>query len=313
MAIAGIVIGAGGAYVAGRGAAAEAARGFSGATSLREARSPPGSDVFAARARLVASLITGGAPERFAPPKPVSGKPKIIVVFDDMGLDRRAFDAVMKLPGPLTLSFLPYAENAQPLVDRAAAAGHEIMLHLPMEPNGEEDPGPNALKVGMTGAGLLGALDWNLHRLSGYAGVNNHMGSRFTADEASMKTVLSVLAEQGLFFLDSITTGESIAPQAGAAVGATVFTRDVFLDPEAGAETVMRQLALVERIAAETGYAVAICHPRPDTLAVIGPWLTSAPSRGFELATASSLINIGAAWASAGDQMAAAEPGQIRE
>jgi len=298
MAAAGVVLGASGAYMAGKGAAAEAARGFVGPIALREAPLPPGADVFAARARLVEQMISGGAPERFEPPAPTKGKPKIIIVFDDMGIDKAAYEQVMKLPGPLTLSFLPYADGLQPLVDRASASGHEIMLHLPMQPNGAADPGPHALAVDMTGSKLLSELDWNMKRIEGYVGVNNHMGSRFTRNEASMKTVLSVLAEKGLFFLDSVTTGETVATVAGHSVGATVFARDVFLDPEAGSETVMRQLALVERIAEETGFAVAICHPRPDTLKVIGPWLTSAPSRGFELEKVSALIDIGDAWSS---------------
>lgn len=296
MAVAGVVIGASGAYMAGRGAAAEAARGFTGPIRLRETPLPPGADVFAARSRIVERMITGGAPERFEPPAPSSGRPKIIIVFDDMGIDKGAFEEVMKLPGPLTLSFLPYADGLQPLVDRAAASGHEILLHLPMQPKGAADPGPHSLGADMTGSKLLSELDWNMRRFDGYVGVNNHMGSRFTADEASMKTVLSVLADKGLFFLDSVTTGETVATSAGHAVGAAVFSRDVFLDPEAGQDTVMRQLALVERIANETGFAVAICHARPDTLKVIGPWLTSAPSRGFELQPVSALIDIGDSW-----------------
>lgn len=299
MAVAGVAIGAGGAYLAGRSAAAEAMRGFHEPQPLREGRLPENADVFAARARHVEKMLSGGAPERFDPPRiePVaSARPKIIIVFDDMGIDRAAFEEVMALPGPLTLSFLPYADGVQPMVDRAMAAGHEIMLHLPMQPNGPADPGPKSLSVSMSGSELLATLDWNLKRIDGYVGVNNHMGSRFTRHEASMKTVLSVLAKEGLFFLDSVTTGGTVAATAGRAVGATVFSRDVFLDPEAGRETVIRQLALVERIAEETGFAVAICHPRKDTLDVIGPWLTSAPSRGFELQPASALVDIAAAW-----------------
>jgi len=296
MALSGVVIGASGAYLAGRGAGADASRGPARTAILREGPASPAAEVFAARARLVEQLISGGAPERFDPPPVATGRPKIIVVFDDMGIDRAAFERVMSLPGPLTLSFLPYPEGVQPMVDRALAAGHEIMLHLPMEPSGSADPGPRSLRVGMPGAELLRELRWNLDRFRGYVGVNNHMGSRFTRDEAAMKTVLSVLDAEGLFFLDSVTTGSTAAARAGAAIGATVFSRDVFLDPEAGRDTVMRQLALVERIAAETGFAVAICHPRADTLDAIGPWLTSAPSRGFELATASTLVEIGDAW-----------------
>ncbi len=231
-----------------------------------------------------------------AAPSPVAGGPRIIVIFDDMGLDRAVFESVMRLPGPLTLSFLPYGKDPQPMVDAARARGDAVLLHLPMEPAGAADPGPHALKETMSASALLGALEWNLGRIHGYIGVNNHMGSKLTRDEAAMKTILSVINERGLFFVDSLTTGKSMARAAGEGVGARVYARDVFLDPNAGKETVIRQLEQVERIAVETGYAVAICHPHPDTIEVIGPWLTSAPARGFKLDTVASLGALEGAW-----------------
>jgi len=104
--------------------------------------------------------------------------------------------------------------------------------------------------------------------------------------------MLAILNHRGLFFLDSLTTGDSVVRTAGAMGGAQVFARDVFLDAEGGKESVIKQLALVEEIAIKTGYAVAIAHPRKDTLEVIGPWLTSAPARGFELAPVTALVEM---------------------
>lgn len=295
MAAMGVVIGASFSYLSDRGADVEAAAYYAGAMDLRDApldREEP----FAARARIVERVISNGLPERLPVPALVEGAPRIIVIFDDMGIERGAFEEIMRLPGPVTFSFLPYAYDPQPLVDRAAKRGDAILLHLPMEPTGPADPGPHSLKLGMSATELLKELDWNLGRVKGYIGVNNHMGSRFTRDEASMKTILSILDDRGLFFIDSLTTAKSVAAEAGRAIGAKVYARDVFLDPEADQETVARQLALVERIAVETGFAVAICHPRPNTLAVIGPWLTSAPARGFRLDTVASLPALEDAW-----------------
>ncbi len=298
MAVSGVVVGAFCVYLGGQGATVRAERSMASAPALREAAMPGPAAAFAKRARYVDALVVGGADDgagseqRFEPPRLIRDRPKIIVIFDDMGPDKDAFDAVMRLPGPLTFSFLPYAPAVQPLVDRARARGDAIMLHLPMDPTGAQDPGPNSLSVDMPGTALLTALNWHLSRFDGYIGVNNHMGSAFTADIAGMKTVLSVLREEGLFFLDSLTTPESVAADAGVAVDVPVFRRDVFLDPDRSSETVVKQLALVERIARETGYAVAICHPRPETIAAIGPWLTSAPARGFDLATVSTLVAV---------------------
>jgi hypothetical protein len=148
----------------------------------------------------------------------------------------------------------------------------------------------------MTGSAFLAALNWNLSRFDGYVAVNNHMGSRLTQDMSAMKTVLSLLDEKELFFVDSLTTSRSVASAAGRAVGADVYARDVFLDASKSEASVMAQLALIERIARETGFAVAICHPRKDTLAAVGPWLTSAPARGFQIETVAALPELAKNW-----------------
>lgn len=272
----------------------DAAAAYAASLDLRDA---PLAGASGPRSELIAKIAAAGAPERLIAPLMDSrgtGRraPRLIVIIDDMGLDRNAFEEIMSLPGPVTLSFLPYARNIQPLVDEASARGDDILLHLPMEPAGSADPGPGSLKIDMKSDELFKALSWNLGRFEGYVGVNNHMGSRFTRNEQAMKRVLSYLDQRGLFFIDSLTTGASVALDAGASVGADVYARDVFLDSEPGRSNVQRQLDLAERIAQKTGYAIVICHPRRDTLDVIGPWLTTAPARGFELATVSSLKGI---------------------
>lgn len=299
----GVAIGAFAAYVSEYGSVVQASKGSGAQVVLRD--DPLNDAFYRQRQQIVQRVLASTPTERFAPPLENerlvapsgeverSDRPKIIIVFDDMGLDRELFDQVLGLPGPVTFSFLPYAHNAAELAQIARAQGAEIMLHLPMEPRGNEDPGPFALMSNMSGADFLEALEWNLSRLEGYVGVNNHMGSKLTADDAAMRTVLAYLRREGLFFLDSVTTGSSVVRSAGARVGADVIVRDVFLDATPGDKTeIRRQLALVEEIARETGYALAICHPRPETLEVLGPWLASAPQRGFELAPASTALAI---------------------
>ena len=286
----GIVAGAVAAAVSGAASRSEASGGYAAALDLRDAPIVAPNAGGEGRGAVIEAIISAGAPERFpaAPARP-QGAPRIVIVFDDVGLDAHAFDALMALPGPLTLSFLPYADDVQRKVNRALADGNDILLHLPMEPSGASDPGPGALKTSMDPGELFTALGQNLGRFEGYVGVNNHMGSKLTRDEQAMKRVLAFLERRGLFFLDSLTTGDSRASLAGASVGAEVLVRDVFLDAEAGEDAVRRQLALAERIAEETGYVIAIAHPRAETLAVVGPWLTSAPARGFRLETITAL------------------------
>jgi polysaccharide deacetylase 2 family uncharacterized protein YibQ len=293
----GVVAGAFGVLISGNGASAHAVRDYAASLDLREAPLAGFAAQPHGRAEIIERIVSAGEPERFAPAtsSPYAAPaltPKIVLIFDDVGIDKSAFAEIMNLPGPVTLSFLPYADGVQPLADEARLRGDDLMLHLPMEPSGAADPGPHALSTDMAASRLFDELSWNLGRFNGYVGVNNHMGSKFTQDAQAMKRVLAMLDQKNLFFIDSLTTSKSVAASAAASVGAEIFVRDVFLDSEPGEAAVRRQLALAERIAVETGYAIVICHPRRETLDVIGPWLTTALLRGFELAKVSELETI---------------------
>ncbi len=293
IAFAGVAVGAVSSYLGERGAVA--------AAHTPDA-SEPADAVRAERERVVARILSGAAPERLRPPQgnpqayvrpPAALRPKIVIILDDMGVDRRNSERAIALPGPVTYSFLPYAHKVEDIAEQARAAGGELMLHLPMEPEGAADPGPHALRSDMTGGEFVKSLEWNLERFDGYVGVNNHMGSRLTSDIAAMKTLLAYLDEKGFFFVDSVTTSNSAAQQAAREIGVGIFTRDVFLDDVIGdKDAVKSQLALAEQIAQETGYVVAIGHPRKETLDVLGPWLTTAPARGFDLVFASALAEV---------------------
>lgn len=293
IAIAGAVLGAGAAYVGEFGAGAAAS-----ASTPAFAREPAQVVIERAvrREEMVRRVIERFPLERFSAPDVVvaepAPRPRIAIILDDMGLDPDAASAALSLPGPVSYSILPYAADIEWLALRAARGEGDVMLHLPMEPaNSHDNPGPDALRGDMSRRNFLRALEWNLSRFDGYVGVNNHMGSKLTADGAAMKEVLAKLVVRGVYFLDSKTTGASVAQQAGAQLGMVVLARDVFLDPTPGdSAEVRRQLRLVEQIARETGYAVAIGHPRPETLSVLGPWLATAEARGFDLTTPSEIL-----------------------
>ncbi|NQV21993.1 MAG: divergent polysaccharide deacetylase family protein, partial [Rhodospirillales bacterium] len=145
----------------------------------------------------------------------------IAIVIDDMGPNQKNARRAMTMPSPITLSFLPYADDLTPMVTRARANGHEVLLHLPMEPNNSHlhQPSPNSLLTTLDAAEISERLAWNLGRFSGYVGINNHMGSRFTADPRALAPVMAELKSRGLLFLDSRTTnqtvGRRLALQAG--------------------------------------------------------------------------------------------------
>jgi len=213
------------------------------------------------------------------------GRPVIAIVLDDVGVNKAQAEAAIKLPPEITLSFMTYADGVGEMAARARAKGHELMVHVPMEPlGGEVDPGPQALKVQLSDAEILARLRWGLDRLDGYVGINNHMGSRFTQDERGMRVVIEEMRRRNLLFLDSRTIAASVGDRLAAAMGVAHVTRDVFLDDDMSATAVARQLAAAERVALATGQAIAIGHPHPATIAAIRAWLPGAKARGFVVA-----------------------------
>ncbi|WNJ98516.1 divergent polysaccharide deacetylase family protein [Thalassospiraceae bacterium LMO-JJ14] len=231
--------------------------------------------------------------QRYALPVTRNGKPAIVIVIDDLGLDRRRARRMVALPGPLTLSFMSYAEDLQNQATQARKAGHELMLHVPMEPGSAKiNPGPNVLLSGMPRDELLKNVTWNLEQMSGYVGINNHMGSRFTSDAGSMKIVVAALKERGYLFLDSVTSGQSVAHETARDGGIPFAVRNVFLDHEDDLEEIRTQLRHTEQIARKTGLAIAIGHPRDNTIEALKSWLPTLKEKGFQLVPISSVVRV---------------------
>lgn len=217
--------------------------------------------------------------------------PRIAIIIDDMGLPWRNSHRAVDLPPEITLSYLPYASQIQEQVDAAKAKGHEIMLHLPMEPlNGQLNAGPHALTTRLSPDELAANLDTNLNAFKGYVGINNHMGSRMTSTPDAMKQIIAKIEHRDVYFVDSWTSPRSVAYETAAAAGLPRGRRDIFLDHEEGTQPVWSALAQAERLARRTGHAVVIGHPRDDTLAVLQQWLPAALKRGVKLVPMSTLI-----------------------
>ncbi len=216
--------------------------------------------------------------------------PVIALVLDDLGSDIAATRRAIRLASPATLSFLPYPDATPMLAREAERAGHQVLVHVPMEPEGRDDPGPNALLTGLSAGEIGRRLVWALGRVPGFSGINNHMGSRFTADRSALLPVVEILADRHVFFLDSRTTPNSAVIPLSHAFGVASAGRDVFLDDEQTMSAVDAELAVTERIAREQGVAIAIGHPHATTLAALEVWL--ARLRGFELVPVSTAIRL---------------------
>jgi polysaccharide deacetylase 2 family uncharacterized protein YibQ len=218
-------------------------------------------------------------------------QPMIAIVLDDVGVAPAHARDALQLPAPIVLSIMTYADKAAIFAEEGRRRGHEVMVHMPMQPmSASVNAGPNALTVGLDAAEIRRRVDWGLTRFQGYVGFNNHMGSRFTQDEAGMRAVLEEAKARGLLFLDSKTIAGSVGDRLAAEMGVTHIARDVFLDDTLTEAAVARQLASAEAIARKKGYAVAIGHPHPATIAVLKRWLPAAAARGIVIVPLTTIV-----------------------
>jgi len=222
----------------------------------------------------------------------VDSTPVIAIVIDDLGADAMHTKQALALPPQVTTSFLPYPERSSALSHDAYVAGHEVLVHLPMEPVGGENPGPSALVTGLSPEEIKTRLAWALSRVSDYDGVNNHMGSRFTASKVDLIPVMQELKSRDLFFLDSRTTEKTKAADVARETGVVSASRDVFLDDEQSATAVERQLLKVEEFAHKNGSVIAIGHPHAETLEVLASWVKTLNIRGVRLVPVREVVKL---------------------
>jgi len=218
------------------------------------------------------------------------GQAMVAIVIDDMGLDRPRSMRAVDLPAPLTLSYLPYGKDLSGQTAVARFKGHELMVHLPMEPSGSADPGPEALKTDLDERELRRRIAANLSHFDSYVGVNNHMGSKFTAYRPGMEIVIDEMKKRGLLFLDSRTSAQSVGAELASASGVPNASRNIFLDDVMSADNVWHQLGEVEKAAKRNGYAIAIGHPHDNTLDALAQWLPSLREKGLVLVPLTAIV-----------------------
>jgi polysaccharide deacetylase 2 family uncharacterized protein YibQ len=223
--------------------------------------------------------------------KPFEG-PVIALVMDDLGLNRPNTRRTIELPGPLTLAMMTYAETLQEFADKARSNGHELLVHFPMAPRDlRYDPGPNALRAELGKEELARRLAWGLSRFEGFVGLNNHMGSGFTASIPGMAQVMVELKARGLLYLDSLTVPGAVGAPLADRLGVPFAIRDVFIDNDfQDRAAIRRQLQQLERVALRRGAAIGIGHPHDATLEVLAAWLPEVQKRGFTLVPISALV-----------------------
>ncbi len=186
----------------------------------------------------------------------------VFIVLDDAGAADEQLHPFYAFPEfeKLTFAVLPHLIDTQSVVHALEARNASYILHMPMQPLGLEDPGPFALRENYSMQKITELTMKNIQNIPNIIGVNNHMGSAATANETLMYTMLTYIKKKNLFFMDSRTSGKSVALEIASRVKIPFITRDIFLDNQENVYYITKQLQKTVTLARNRGFAVAIGH-----------------------------------------------------
>jgi len=219
---------------------------------------------------------------------------RIAVVISHLGLSpTQSQDAITKLPSEITLAFAPYAQNLDDWVQQARDNGHEVLIGLPMEPSEypRNDPGPNALMLANSQQENIKRLNWVLGRATGYVGVFNFMGSRFTAEKPALKPIMQQLKDRGLMILDTRVSPFSTLASAAQEVGIPYTAVDIMPDTDPNRGAIDRQLEKLLELATAGKRAVAVVRPLPITMLRLTRWISRLDPGKVVLAPLSAMAS----------------------
>ncbi|MBR1091564.1 divergent polysaccharide deacetylase family protein [Bradyrhizobium manausense] len=212
--------------------------------------------------------------------------PVVAIVIGGLGVGAaKTTEAIMKLPGAITLAFTPYGADPGKLAERARAQRHEIFLQIPMEPYDfpDNDPGPQTLLTSLTPDQNADRLYWHLSRMQGYAGLANFMGARFIATDAAMQPIIREASKRGLGFFDDGSSPRSIAAQAAGSFAVPFGKGDIALDAVPTPTEIDRALNKLESTARERGVAIGTASALPVSIERISAWIKTLSDRGILL------------------------------
>ncbi len=212
--------------------------------------------------------------------------PVVAILIGGLGVGAaKTTDAIMKLPGAVTLAFTPYGSDPGKLAERARAQHHEIFLQIPMEPYDfpDNDPGPQTLLTSLTTDQNLDRLYWHLSRIQGYAGIANFMGARFIATDAAMQPIVREAAKRGLGLFDDGSSPRSVAGPAAASQAMPFGKGDIAIDAVPTPTEIDRALSKLESLARERGVAIGTASALPVSIERIGTWIKTLDAHGIML------------------------------
>ncbi|PHS26693.1 MAG: hypothetical protein COA84_05860 [Robiginitomaculum sp.] len=220
--------------------------------------------------------------------------PAIALIVGGLGLKKSTtLAAIQDLPPEVTLSFVPYTHDLQNWINQARAAGHEVMLELPMEPFDypQNDPGPQTLLSTVSSAENTRRLEWLLSRAWGYFAVTNYMGSKFTASETALSPVMRQLRQRGIDFIYDGEARRSSLGNVAKQERLRWTTADRIIDTEPSTRSIEEQLLHLEAIAIQNGSALGAGFSWPITIKELQAWTQTVSAKGYVLAPASAVLN----------------------
>ena len=202
---------------------------------------------------------------------------KLAIVIDDVGYHSKEDAAVFAMPREISVAIIPAAPYARVRNQEAKSQGRDILIHMPMQPISAIKIEDGGLHLGMSAAQVNDRVNTAKNIVRDAIGMNNHMGSAATADVNLMTHLMNTLREKHLFFLDSRTIGKSVAGKIAKEQGVRSLDRHIFLDDSNELADVQRQFKAAIHYARKHGTAIAIGHPRPNTIAVLQAGLRNLP------------------------------------
>lgn len=217
-------------------------------------------------------------------------RPKIAIIIDDIGYNRKAGEKAIELPGALTYAVIPFTPFGRKLAEQAFFSEKEVILHLPMESTVRKKLDIGGITTHQSKHEVKDQLKNALNQLPFVVGFNNHMGSMLTTDEKAMTWIMEEVAGTPLFFIDSMTNPHSIAYETANEFGVPSMRRDIFLDADPHPQRIENAFNRLIRIAKRMGSAIAIAHPYPTTLEFLAANIENIESHGVELVNVSELV-----------------------
>ncbi|EPJ5580229.1 TPA: divergent polysaccharide deacetylase family protein [Citrobacter freundii] len=215
---------------------------------------------------------------------------KLAIVIDDFGYRPHYENQVLAMPAQISVAVLPNAPHAREMATKAHNSGHEVLIHLPMAPLSKQPLEKDTLRPEMSSDEIERIIREAVGKVPYAVGLNNHMGSAMTSSLFGMQKVMQALERYDLYFLDSMTIGNSQAMRAASGTGVKVIKRKVFLDDTQNEADIRRQFNRAIDLARRNGSAIAIGHPHPSTVRVLQQMVYNLPA-DITLVRPGSLLN----------------------